>query len=91
MLMAWAILLLSAVGSMAGKCAKGSYQVGGNWYCAAVKAIEYHNVGVAGSYRRVTGMAQDGTCTSEPKDFNGSIAPLDEEVSSSDLPFVAKD
>jgi hypothetical protein len=61
-------------------CAEGAEDIGGNWYCSPVKAIQYTNVGSAGSYRQVTNMAADGTCSSAPKAFAGPLAPLNEEV-----------
>ena len=54
----------------------------GNWFCQAVRAIVYTQVGGAGTYNRVTDMDSDsGSCSSTPQDYSGNIAPLDEEVS----------
>jgi hypothetical protein len=55
-------------------------EINGNWYCSAVNAITYTNFGNAGTYREVTGMFDDGTCSSQLKNFNGPLAPLGEEV-----------
>jgi Glycine-rich protein domain (DUF2403) len=69
-------------------CAKGAVEISGNWYCSSVEAIQYTNVGSAGSYDQITDMAADGTCSSTPKAFNGPLAPLDEEVSISKAPHL---
>lgn len=68
-------------GVNADQCALGSEFVEGNWYCQAVNAIQYTNVGSAGTYKDVTNMGADGTCTMQDKSYSGPIAPLDEEVS----------
>jgi len=62
-------------------CAAGSNQIGGNWYCQAVDAVRYTNVGTSGSYDRVVDMKPDGTCVTEPHAFTGPLSPLNEEVS----------
>ncbi|ESZ98134.1 hypothetical protein SBOR_1513 [Sclerotinia borealis F-4128] len=59
----------------------GCSEVLGNWFCNAVEAIEYSNVGASGTYNQITNMASDGTCSSTPKSFSGPISPLDEEIS----------
>ena len=61
-------------------CAENSFELSGNWYCKAVTAIQYSNVGTPGSYNQIVDMASDGTCSSVPKAFSGPIAPLNEEV-----------
>jgi hypothetical protein len=61
-------------------CAAGSEEIDGNWYCQAVNAIRYTNVGAQGAYNDIVGMASDGTCASERFEFSGPISPLDEEV-----------
>jgi len=75
-----AILAFSA-GAIADQCSVGSKEIGGNWYCQAVQAIQYLNVGTAGSYNQITNMGTDGKCTSTKKSFSGPLSPLDEEVS----------
>jgi hypothetical protein len=62
-------------------CAIGSQEIDGNWYCQAVQAIQYSNVGHAGRYNEVVHMGADGVCQSRSKEFSGPIAPLDAEVS----------
>jgi hypothetical protein len=56
-------------------------EIGGNWYCSPVDAISYTNFGNPGKYREVTGMYDDGTCSSMSKSFSGPMSPLNEEVS----------
>ncbi|CAG8953071.1 hypothetical protein HYFRA_00003266 [Hymenoscyphus fraxineus] len=73
-----AVLLVGVQGDL---CEKGSTQIEGNVYCQPVEAIRYSNVGASGTYNEVTKMGIDGTCASTPKDFNGPLAPLDEELS----------
>lgn len=63
-------------------CTLGAKEVNGDWYCQAVDAIVYSNVGTPGQYNQIVEMGTDGVCQSQPKAFSGSIAPLDEEVSS---------
>ncbi|KAH8679839.1 putative TOS1-like glycosyl hydrolase-domain-containing protein [Tricladium varicosporioides] len=74
-------ILLSLAGVNADQCAAGSKQVQGNWYCQPVQAIKYSNVGFPGTYNQITNMGADGRCSSTPKQFTGSLSPLDEEVS----------
>lgn len=73
------VFLISIV--HADQCALGSQEIAGNWYCQAVKAIQYSNVNTAGTYPQVTYMGADGTCNKSPKAFSGPIAPLNGEVS----------
>jgi hypothetical protein len=75
-----AAILAFGAGATADQCSTGSTEIGGNWYCQAVKAITYNNVGTAGSYNKVTNMASDGTCSSTPTAFSGPLSPLNEEV-----------
>ncbi|BFZ63564.1 target of Sbf [Saitoella coloradoensis] len=57
-------------------------QISGNYYCDAVSAIEYQNIGFSGSYQQVTAMDTSScTCTSQTKSFSGSLAPVNEELS----------
>jgi Glycine-rich protein domain (DUF2403) len=61
-------------------CAAGSAkEIGGNWYCDAVKAITYSDFGSTGTYNKITTM-DGGNCQSEPFDYSGALAPLDGEV-----------
>jgi Glycine-rich protein domain (DUF2403) len=65
-------------------CPAGSAkEIGGNWYCNAVKAITYSGFGSTGSYNKITGL-DGGNCKSEPFDYSGALAPLDGEVRSID-------
>ncbi|XMA18527.1 hypothetical protein WAI453_011318 [Rhynchosporium graminicola] len=67
--------------SLADLCQKGGKMMGGNFYCQAVKAVRYQNVGHAGFYEEVVGMSNDGTCTTKAKHFNSPLSPFDEELS----------
>jgi Glycine-rich protein domain (DUF2403) len=61
-------------------CAAGTAkEENGNWYCSAVQAISYTNMGTPGSYDKVTTM-ENGNCASTPQGYGGGISPLDEEV-----------
>lgn len=60
-----------------GKCS----EEGGNFFCSAVKALQYDGLDVAGTYKAVTSMTQDGGCTFADVPFSGPIAPFDEDVS----------
>jgi len=75
--MAFMALLRGTLGDL---CAMGSKEIAGNWFCQAVKAIQYSNVGTPGSYNQVVYMGKDGTCSSQRKSFSGPLSPLDEEV-----------
>ncbi|KAI9765122.1 MAG: target of Sbf [Geoglossum simile] len=62
-------------------CAGSSQNIGGNYYCKAVKAITYKGVGYTGSYNQVTLMdAANGQCNSAPHSFSGQLAPLCDEI-----------
>ena len=76
-------LFLVVHGAAAQACAQGTAQmINGNWYCSPVKAITYTNFPGTGSYLKITNMdAASGQCSSERYDYNGSLAPLNEEVS----------
>lgn len=54
---------------------------GGNFFCTAVKALQYDGLNVPGSYKAVTSMTQDGQCTFADVPFSGPIAPFDEDLS----------
>jgi hypothetical protein len=60
--------------------AVGGKEIEGNWYCQAVKAIQYSNVGSSGTYKQITSMHSDGSCSSTMKQFSGPLSPLNEEV-----------
>lgn len=75
-----AILLALLAGVGADLCASGATEIAGNWYCQAVDAIQYTNVGTAGTYSAIVSMNPDGTCSSTQKSFSGPISPFDEEV-----------
>ena len=65
----------------ADECAEGSVLIDGNYYCQAVKSIQYTNFGGTGSYNMVTDMdSTTGSCSSTPYQYSGSLAPLNEEV-----------
>lgn len=77
---AMAVLAFCASAAYANQPSTESEVSGGNSYGRAVKAISYSNVGHSGSYNKITSM-DGGACSSEPKAYNGPLAPLDEEVS----------
>jgi hypothetical protein len=54
----------------------------GNYYCGMVNHILYSNVGHSGSYKAVTHMGEDGSCSFAEASFSGSIAPFNEGVGS---------
>lgn len=57
--------------------------INGNWYADSIERLAYHGVGGAGSYERITNMdSASGTCSKEPQQFDGPLAPFDEDVSS---------
>lgn len=79
------ILALAAffAGVMADRCSSGiatASESDGNWYCSPVKAIQYQNVGIPGTYHQVTGMIGDGKCSFIENSFSGPLSPFDEEV-----------
>ncbi|KAK8064904.1 hypothetical protein PG994_007542 [Apiospora phragmitis] len=54
---------------------------GGNFFCTAVKALQYDGLDVAGKYKAVTSMGADGSCNFADVAFSGPIAPFDEDLS----------
>lgn len=54
--------------------------INGNWYDGAVERIMFTDWGQAGTYNKVTDMS-NGQCMMEQVTFNGSMSPLDGEVS----------
>ncbi len=77
---AGALIAVTISGVIAQACAAGSAkEIGGNWYCDAVKAITYSDFGSTGSYNKITSM-DGGNCKSEPFDYSGALAPFDGEV-----------
>ncbi|SCU88159.1 LAFA_0E11078g1_1 [Lachancea sp. 'fantastica'] len=56
--------------------------VGGNYYCSKTDAVVYQNVGYSGSYMDVTNIDESScSCEQESVSFEGSLSPLDEELS----------
>jgi len=77
---AGAVIAAALSGAAAQACAAGSAkEIGGNWYCDAVKAISYVDFGSTGSYKKITSM-EGGTCKSEPFEYSGALAPMNGEV-----------
>jgi Glycine-rich protein domain (DUF2403) len=62
-------------------CTGSSKEQNGNFYCGAVRAITYDDIGGAGIYNEVTSMEANGHCTFKSHAYSGPMAPLDEEVS----------
>ena len=59
---------------------------GGNFFCAAVKALKYDGLDIAGQYQAVSAMKGDGTCDFKDVDYSGPIAPFDEDVGPNHAP-----
>ncbi|KAF2836376.1 hypothetical protein M501DRAFT_980460 [Patellaria atrata CBS 101060] len=77
-----AALTALTAGVQADLCTGTSKQINGNWYCQAVQRISYHGVGGRGTYKKVTGFNENTrTCSSVDFDFEGSLAPMDEDIS----------
>ena len=57
---------------------------GGNFFCKAVKALQYEGLDIAGNYKAVTSMGSNGACDFSDVAFSGPIAPFDEDVSKYD-------
>ncbi|KAK2759080.1 target of Sbf [Arachnomyces sp. PD_36] len=76
-----ATLVASIYGVSAQDCRAGAAKnILGNWYCDAVDSISYTNFGSSGTYNMITDMT-GGNCQSEPKEYSGPLAPLNDEVS----------
>jgi Glycine-rich protein domain (DUF2403) len=77
---AGAVIAAAISGATAQACAAGSAkEIGGNWYCDAVKAITYVDFGSTGIYNKITSM-EGGNCQSEPFEYSGALAPMNGEV-----------
>ena len=62
-------------------CSGNSQEINGNWYCSAVKEMEYDVFGKPGSYMEVTNMdPETGECTQQSKEYSGAMAPFHEGV-----------
>ncbi|KAI1333556.1 TOS1 protein [Xylariaceae sp. FL0016] len=73
---------VTAVQATSAFCSDAVQDLVGNFFCpGAVKQIIYDGLDIAGSYREVSTMSNDGTCTYETKDYSGPIAPYDEGLS----------
>uniref|UniRef100_A0A060TBZ8 glucan endo-1,3-beta-D-glucosidase n=1 Tax=Blastobotrys adeninivorans TaxID=409370 RepID=A0A060TBZ8_BLAAD len=59
----------------------GCQNIAGNYYCNQVNAVSYNQVGSSGSYKQITAMNDDGTCSSQDKEYSGNLAPFDEGLS----------
>lgn len=58
-------------------------QISGNWYCDPTNEVIYNGLGgIPGSYQRVSNMdAGSCVCSKTPQAFEGSLSPLDEDLS----------
>ncbi|TDZ32056.1 PGA52-like protein [Colletotrichum spinosum] len=75
------LMLASATVSHAlQQCSGTAKEEGGNWWCGLVNQILYSNVGHPGSYKAVSHMGDDGSCTFEDVPFEGPLAPFNEEL-----------
>ncbi|KAI5284430.1 target of Sbf [Ascosphaera acerosa] len=63
-----------------GNC-PNAQQIGGNWYCGAVKSITYNGFPRSGSYKGVASMGKDGQCEFKDVPFDGPFGPFGEELS----------
>ncbi|SCV03179.1 LAME_0H08350g1_1 [Lachancea meyersii CBS 8951] len=73
---------IAAALSLAPLAAASCDYVDGNYYCSETDAVVYENVGYSGSYMDVTGMDESScSCTQESVSFEGSMSPLNEELS----------
>lgn len=64
-------------------CTGQSEFINKNWYCSPVKSIHYTGVAGKGTYNKVTHInGETGACVKEPKEYGGTLAPLNEEVMS---------
>ncbi|KKZ64217.1 hypothetical protein EMCG_01470 [[Emmonsia] crescens] len=70
-------IFISAVSAQA--CDGTAQNIRGSWYCSAVDSIIYANFDFSGSYNEITHM-KNGSCSSHPKIYSGSLAPLNKEV-----------
>jgi hypothetical protein len=76
-----AMILALCAGTVADNCnSETIFELEGNYYCTAVEAIRYENVGTPGTYSQIVEMSPNGKCSSAPKAFSGPLSPLDEEV-----------
>ncbi|KAK9492833.1 putative TOS1-like glycosyl hydrolase-domain-containing protein [Lipomyces doorenjongii] len=78
MLISTLALTVALGGSLA--AASSCSEISGNYYCNAVTAVAYENVGFSGSYDEVTSM-DDCTCSTSSTSFSGSLAPMNEDIS----------
>ncbi|PHH74422.1 hypothetical protein CDD80_3095 [Ophiocordyceps camponoti-rufipedis] len=67
---------------LANGCSGGeATQQGGNYYCREVQHIQYRGFAGRGSYDEVVDMPANGSCSFRAREFQGSLAPLDEDLS----------
>ena len=52
----------------------------GNYYCSQVEAISFSNFGTAGQYMKVAEMGATGQCSFADQNYQGGMAPFDEEA-----------
>ncbi|KAK2060310.1 hypothetical protein LY76DRAFT_419068 [Colletotrichum caudatum] len=74
------MLASAAIGQALQQCSGVAKNEGGNWWCGAIDQILYSNVGHPGTYKAVSNMADDGSCTFEDVPFSGPLAPFNEEL-----------
>lgn len=71
-----------SVFAIVGLAAAACTETGGNWYCDAVQALTYENVGFSGAYEAITAMNTDScTCSTSSDSFSGALAPFNEGLS----------
>lgn len=72
---------LAVAAAVTGQAQASCQNEGGNFFCAAVKALKYDGLDIAGKYQAVSAMKDDGTCDFKDVDYSGPIAPFDEDLS----------
>lgn len=80
--------LLASAGMAAAltqQCSGTAVNENGNYFCGAINHILYQGVGGSGSYQSVKSMGPGKQCPKETKNFNGPLAPFDEDVSPAKL------
>ncbi|KAI1479065.1 hypothetical protein K445DRAFT_53731 [Daldinia sp. EC12] len=75
-----ALVVATASVVNAGFC-NDAFEEFGNFFCPnAVKQVKYSGLDIAGKYRAVAQMDNNGLCTFQDKDYSGPIAPFDEDL-----------
>ena len=81
------LLLLAWIAALATVADPGCVHDGGAWYCQETYAITYHNIATSEAYDRVI---DANGCQTKPLDYEGPLAPFDEEVCQTSLSLIEK-